>query len=288
MAFGLSTHLVHGEQLTRDHLARIAAHGFDLVELFATRTHIDYHDAGAIRAVAGWLRETGLTAWSIHAPITDGCLNGNWGRTFSNASKRAAVRDEAVRETLAAVEMARHVGARVLVLHLGIPEGQEIPADDNDAGAVRQTLEPIAAACDDAGVQLAIEVIPNALATADAVLNWLRSDLELGRTGACLDVGHAHLTGGAPEAADLLSGDIVTTHIHDNRGRADEHLVPFEGTVDWPATLFGLVKAGYEGPLMFELPDHGDVDRTLSRAVAARQRLRTILDDLAAPFPFEQ
>lgn len=287
MTFGLSTHLFHGHRLTREHLATIAAHGFGLVEIFATRTHVDYHDPAAVETLQAWLAQTGLTAWSVHAPITDGCVDGAWGRSFSNASKRAAVRDEAVTETLAALAMARVLGARALVLHLGIPDGQPIPADDNDAGAVRRVLEPIAAACGDAGVQLALEVIPNALATAPAVFDWLRSDLDLGRAGACLDVGHAHLTGGAPEAADLLSGDIVTTHIHDNRGRMDDHLVPFEGTVDWPATLFGLVKAGYEGPLMFELPDHGDAQRTIARAVSARQRLQTILDDLAMPFPFE-
>ena len=28
----------------RDHLVHIAAHGFEAVELFATRAHFDYHD----------------------------------------------------------------------------------------------------------------------------------------------------------------------------------------------------------------------------------------------------
>lgn len=284
--FGLSTHLFHGDRLTRDHLARIAGHGFDLVEIFATRTHVDYHDAEHVDEIRRWLDELRLEAWSVHAPITDGFTGGVWGRAYSNASKQAATRDEAVRETLAAVAAARTLGARVIVLHLGIPHGQPIPADDNDAGAVRRALAPIAAACDEAGVRLALEVIPNELATADAVLGWLQSDLELGRAGACLDVGHAHLTGGAPEAADTLSGDIITTHIHDNAGRSDDHLLPFKGTIDWPATLFGLVKAGYAGPLMFELPDHGDADRTLAGAVEARRRLETILDDLEESFPF--
>lgn len=287
MQFGLSTHLFHGERLGREHLARIAQHGFELVELFATRTHVDYHEPRHLADIKSWLDELGLKAWSVHAPITDGFTNGIWGRAYSTASKDASTRDEAVRETIAAIGAARTIGARVIVLHLGIPEGQPIPADDNDAASVRRALEPIAAACDDAGVQLALEVIPNALATADAVLEWLQSDLDLGRAGACLDVGHAHLTGGAPEAAETLSGDIITTHIHDNAGRSDDHLLPFAGTIDWTATLFGLVKTGYDGPLMFELPDHGDANRTLAGAVAAKRRMLDILDELTAPFPFE-
>ena len=45
MQFGLSTHVFHGERLTRRHLEAIAQHGFDAVELFATQTHFDYHDS---------------------------------------------------------------------------------------------------------------------------------------------------------------------------------------------------------------------------------------------------
>jgi hypothetical protein len=48
------------------------------------------------------------------------------------------------------------------------------------------------------------------------------------------------------------------------------------------------VKVGYAGPLMLELPDHGDAARTLAGAVAARARIQAILDELRAPFPFEE
>lgn len=286
MRFGLSTHLFHGDRLERRHLETIKESGFDLIEVFATRTHFDYHDAGRITEVRAWLEDLGMSAWSVHAPICDGFTNGVWGRAYSNASSNGSLRDEAIAETIAAVTAARELGASAIVLHLGIPEGQPIPANDNDAGSVRRSLEPIARAADEAGVQLTLEVIPNSLANAAALLQWLESDLELGTTAACLDIGHAHLTGGAPEAVELLSGYIVTTHVHDNRGRGDEHLVPFDGTVDWPATLLALSKIGYGGPLMFELPDHGDATRVLADTVRAQRRIQAILDDLTHPFAF--
>jgi sugar phosphate isomerase/epimerase len=286
MDFGISTHLFHGEALARPHLERIKANGFDRVEVFATRTHVDYGDEGAVTTLRGWLDDIGMAAWSVHAPICDGFRGGVWGRAYSNASTDAKVRDEAVAEILLSVGAARRLGAATLVLHLGLPVGQPIPANDNDRESVRRTLEPVAEACDAAGVRLALEVIPNALATADAVAAWLESDLDLGRTGACLDVGHAHMTGGAPEAAERLAGHLVTTHIHDNGGHSDDHLVPFDGTIDWPMTLLTLSKVGYRGPLIFEVPDHGDATRTLARAVSARQRIQAILDGIAAPFPF--
>jgi sugar phosphate isomerase/epimerase len=102
-----------------------------------------------------------------------------------------------------------------------------------------------------------------------------------------MDVGHAHLAGGAPEAIELLAGHLLTTHVHDNAGHSDDHLVPFAGTIDWPATAAALVKVGYAGPLMFELPDHGDVERTLDRAVGAARRLQAILSDLSQPLDFQ-
>ncbi len=287
MFFGLSTHLFHGMRLERRHLEQIAAHKFDWIEIFATRTHVDYGDARRVAEVRDWMTSLNLRAWSLHAPITSGFANGAWGHAYSTASPDATVRQEAIAETLTAVGAARDLGCTAIVLHLGIPDGQPVPPGDNDASAARRSLEPIAEACVAQGVQLAIEVIPNVLSTAPAILEWLDGDLDLGRAGACLDVGHANLTGGAAEAAELLSGHIITTHIHDNRGRTDEHLVPFDGNIDWPATLMALSKVGYGGPLMLELPDHGDAAATLGRAVAARARIQAILDDLAAPFGFE-
>ena len=288
MRFGISTHLFHGERLERRHFERIAERDLTIVELFATRTHLDYHDPGHVAAVAGHVRALGLTPWSVHAPICDSFVGGQWGRAYSNASPPAALRQEALDETIAAIGATRDLGCEVVVLHLGIPRGQPIPAGDNDAGAARRSLEPIAEACAAAGLDLALEVIPNDLSTAAALVEWLTGDLELGRTGVCLDVGHAHFTGGAPEAAELLSGHILTTHIHDNRGRSDDHLVPFDGTIDWPATLMALFKVGYTGPLVLELPDHGDAARVLERAGAARERIQAILDDLAEPFSFDE
>jgi len=284
--FGFSTHLFHGERLTERHLARMASHDFPLLEVFATRSHFNYHDSRSIAEVRSWIDTCGLTAWSVHAPICESFVGGVWGRAYSNASTDAGVRKEAVDETRAAVLAARDLGCSVVVVHLGLPRGQSIPFGDNDARALSRSLEPIAEACTNAGVRLALEVIPNDLAAPGALLDWLDGDLELGDAAVCLDVGHAHLLGGSIEAAEVLSGHVITTHIHDNAGASDDHLVPFAGTIDWPATMTALFKIGYSGPLMFELPDHGDADRVLQKAVAARGRLEAILKDLETPIEF--
>jgi sugar phosphate isomerase/epimerase len=287
MQFGLSTHLYHGDRLARRHFEAIAGHGFELVELFATRTHLDYGDSRHVAQVRDWMSGLGLAPRSMHLPISSGIAGGVWGRAFSTASPDSAARQEAVDEAVAALAVAAELGCATAVLHLGLPRGQTIPPGDNDAGAMRRGLEPIARAAGDVGVQLAIEVIPNDLSTPDALLDLLDGQLELGSAGVCLDVGHAHLLGGAPDAAEALSGHVITTHIHDNRGAEDDHLVPFAGTIDWPATLTALSKTGYTGPLIFEVADAGDPDDVLRRTVGARTRLQAILDELMAPIEFE-
>jgi sugar phosphate isomerase/epimerase len=288
MSFGLSTHLFHNERLDRKHLDAIAGAGFTAIEVFATRTHVDYHDRRRILEVGAWLRETGLEAISMHAPICDSFVGGAWGRAYSNASSRQPVRQEALDETLAALEAARHLGCRALVVHLGLPRGQSIPPDDNNATAARHSLEALAEAATAAGVRLALELIPNTLSTAAALEALFGGDLDLGDAGVCLDLGHAHIMGGVPEAAEILAGHIITTHVHDNDGKSDSHLVPGEGKIDWPAAMTELGKVGYSGPLIFEVADHGDAAGVLRRTVGARTRLQAILEDLAKPLDFTE
>jgi sugar phosphate isomerase/epimerase len=287
MRFGLSTHLFHHDRLSQAHLSAVAASGFDLVELFATRTHFDYHDARHVRDLARWLEAARVEAGSMHAPICEGITQGVWGRAYSNASPEAAVREEAVAETRRALDAAAALGCRHMVVHLGLPRGPRIPEGDNDQGAVLKSLEALAAASRDTGVGLALEVIPNDLSTPAALLALLQGDLDLSGAGLCFDFGHAHMLGDAAEAAERLAAHTLTTHLHDNHGREDSHLVPFAGSVDWEGTLAALVKGGYGGPLVFEVADLGDARATLDRTVGARARLQAILDSLRAPFPFE-
>jgi sugar phosphate isomerase/epimerase len=288
LTFGISTHLFHNLRLERHHLETLKSQGFDLVEIFATRTHFDYRDRGRVGELRGWLSDLGISVGSMHAPICDTFRNGAWGRPFSNASNVAVSRNEAIDETKAALEAARELGCQIVVLHLGLPRGQKIPPGDNDPGAMRKSLESLAVAAADAGVRLALEVIPNELSTPAGLVDLLSGDLDVGDTGICLDFGHAHMMSGTAEAAELLSGHVIATHVHDNDGRRDDHLVPFAGSIDWTATLMAMRKIGYSGPLVFEVADHGDPAGVLTRTIGARRRLQAILNDLATPMDFEQ
>jgi sugar phosphate isomerase/epimerase len=91
--------------------------------------------------------------------------------------------------------------------------------------------------------------------------------------GVCLDFGHAHLQGDVVDAIETLSGVLVATHVHDNQGRRDEHLAPFDGTIDWAGALVALQKIGYEGMMMLELASADPSAPALERARRSVRRL---------------
>jgi sugar phosphate isomerase/epimerase len=273
--FGLSTHLFHDHRLTRDHLALIARHGFDAVELFATRTHFDYRDDTAVTQLANWLRETRLELHSVHAPIAEAVRRGEMVVPYSTASADDARRAAAVEEAKAALAIAARIPFRCLVLRLGVPTRTNTPAGDNQPAAARRSLEEVADAARAAGVQVAVEVIPNAISTPGALVRLLEDDTDGLDAGICLDYGHAHLMGDVAEIIEELSGHLVTTHVHDNRKRADDHLPPFAGSIDWDVAMMETQKIGYEGVLMFEVADTGNPVDVLERCVKARGRLES-------------
>jgi sugar phosphate isomerase/epimerase len=281
--FGISTHLYHAQRLCRDHLLEIAAHGFDCIEVYATRTHFDYHNPAAVADLQQWLGEAGLTLRSIHAPTAEAFTGGRWSGSLSLASTDAAARAWAVRETEQALHIARRIPTAVLVTHLGVPRTQlrdaAIGANDSRTAA-RRSIEELVRIAEPLGVQIAVEVIPNELSRAGSLVHFVEEDVEglEGRpVGICLDFGHAHMDGDLIDAIETVSEHFVTTHVHDNRGRADDHLVPFEGTIDWAGALTTVQKVGYEGPFVFELAARGSTRETLARAQKARQRMERLL-----------
>ena len=255
----------------------IAAHGFDAVELFATRAHFDYHDEQAIARLAEWLSDTRLDLHSLHAPIFQGMRNGQWVGSFSNASGDATRRGAALAETRAALQVARRIPYRFLVVHLGMPSAQQLPPDDNRPDAARRSLEDIAVAAAEVGVRVTVEVIPNPLSGAAALVRLIEEQLDGLDVGICLDYGHAHLMGDLGEAIEAVSGYLWTTHVHDNGGQRDDHLVPFAGTIDWDAAITETQKIGYDDVLMLEVADTDDPVDVLRRSAKARERLEKIL-----------
>jgi sugar phosphate isomerase/epimerase len=275
--FGLSTHLYHNYRLSRDHLVEIGGQGFENVEVFATRTHFDYHNVAAIGDLQQWLGEAGLELHGVHAPIGESFEGGRWGPMLNLASPDADQRARALDEAARALQIARRIPFKVLVTHIGLPRTQPQAATDNSRDAARRSVEALRRLAEPLGVRLALEVIPNELSRAGSLVHFIDSVLEDSSVGICLDFGHAHMDGDLVDAIETVSGHLETTHVHDNRGRTDDHLLPFEGTIDWSAALTAVQKIGYDGTLLLEIAAHGSARETLQRARKARERMEKLL-----------
>lgn len=275
MQFGISTHLYHDRRLRREHLAEMASYGFEAIEVFATRSHFDYHDAAAIGQLAEWLKETGLRLHGIHAPIADSLgLGDTWGAVISNAVSDPAAREAAVRESEAAMQIARLIPTSVFVVHLGTPTVQ---GGENNRGAALRSIEEICRLAEPIGVRVAVEVLPNPLSDASSLVALLERDLDAPSAGICLDTGHAFLLGDVADAIETVAEHLITTHVHDNNGKRDEHLVPFDGHIDWSLTLMTLQKIGYDGTYLMELANTSTPATVLKSARASRERFEKLL-----------
>lgn len=274
--FGISTHLFHAQRLSRDHLLEIAAHGFECVEVYATRTHFDYHNPAAVADLQQWLADAGLQLGSVHAPTADSYIGGRWSGALSLASVDAETRAYTVSECEHALHIARRIPVAVFVAHLGVPRTQRMLHGDSRVGA-RRSVEELVRVAEPLGVQIALEVIPNELSRAGSIVHFIEEDFD--GVGICLDVGHAHIDGDVIDAIETVSEYLIATHLHDNAGRSDDHLLPFQGTIDWAGALLAVQKIGYDGPFMLEIVPKGSTTDTLARAQKARQRIEQIMAD---------
>ena len=163
-----------------------------------------------------------------------------------------------------------------------MPVAWEPPGvDENNRDAAIRSVEEIHGMAVAAGVKVALEIMGNALSTAPDLVEIIERSFDGADIGICMDVGHAHILGDTTEAIETTSEYLVTTHIHDNRQQSDDHLVPFQGNINWGATVMAFEKIGYDGVLMYEVRAAESPQAVLDRAVAARHRLEGLMADSA-------
>ena len=72
--------------------------------------------------------------------------------------------------------------------------------------------------------------------------------------GACWDFGHAKMMlADQPRQLRMLGKRLKATHVQDNNGKRDAHLIPFVGgNIEWEKIMPCLREIGYEGDFMLE------------------------------------
>src|SRR5882672_4040958 len=270
----LSTYLFVNRKLTAALVGEAARAEVSAIELFCSRGHFDYRSTDDARNLASWLAGNNLALHSIHSPITrDLHLGRESGVPLSISDPERLRRQEAVDEIKRALDLVEQVPFRYCVQHVARP--RDIP-DQRRWDAVFSSLELLSLFAKQRGVTLALENTPGEMATPTNLKNFLEQT-RLTNVKLCFDTGHAHLEGGVVASLEAIRDLDVTTHVHDNRGERDDHLLPYEGTIDWNATLAALPS---DVPFVLELKEPaaavGSAD--LQAFAGTLQGMRTVFD----------
>ncbi len=218
-------------------------------------THVELYPKWAnnpdARAIRRQVADASLEVWSAHGP---------WGvETWSGGRVDLATPDDderrdAVSDIRQAIEWLAAAGGRCLVVHPGVLSD---PADfDRRRVALVQSLielAPVAAACN---IFVCVENLPRGSFpgsfTADNA--GIVREVAASHVSLCLDTGHANIMADVASEARAAGDLLRTTHVHDNDGQRDSHLLPGLGTIRWPEFSAALAEIGYAGAIMIECP----------------------------------
>ncbi len=197
------------------------------------------------------LNQMGLICNQAHAPFDFKLINGEI--SLSNLHYCEVVRS---------IEAASIMGAEQIVVH------PLTPADDRSVLDVNvdyyKSLEPY---CEKFGIRIAVENLPcprydnleagiigHKFGRAEDIYALIKK-LNSPWFVCCIDVGHAAITGIAPEKliGDLDNSLLQALHIHDNDCQSDLHLLPYLGKLDWDNIAQSLADIQYQGDLTFEV-----------------------------------
>lgn len=84
-------------------------------------------------------------------------------------------------------------------------------------------------------------------------IDYVLENIQSKNVGFCFDSGHFHAHFKDKFNWDLVKNRIFAVHLHDNFGMEDEHLNPFDGTVNWEMVIEKLSEANYDGPITLEI-----------------------------------
>jgi sugar phosphate isomerase/epimerase len=267
----LSTYLFADQPLTPNLLANIAAAGIPAIEIYCAPFHFNYRAPNTVRELADWLGEHRMQVHALHSPMERDLLPGKResGAPISISDPERVRRIDAVDEVKRALEVAESIPFRFLIQHL---DSGRRAADQRRFDAAFNSLEHLVVFAKQRGVVIALENTPGELTSPSSLRHFI-VDTRLHDLRMCFDIGHAHIEDGVETSFETMRERVVTTNVHDNHGEKDEHLLPFEGTIDWEAALEALARAPQALPIVLEPRELAANSPSLEQMTAVFDRL---------------
>lgn len=185
--------------------------------------------------------KVGITIWSVHLPF---------GGPFDISQMNDTLRQKAVELNMNDMILsAKTVSPQKFVIH---PSAEPIADEERAAriNASKKSLQQLAAKAKELNIPLLVENLPRTCLgnTSSELLKIING---IDNTAICFDVNHL-LIESQTTFIENTKGKIQSTHMSDYDYKDERHWLPGEGMIDWTELLSTLVKAGYEGPFIYE------------------------------------
>lgn len=259
-----------------DSIRRLKAVGFDAIDL-------NLSDAGkaffrlADRDWKAWMERVAELTHTLNLPVSQS--HAPFYNALEPESPKAAVWEPLIKRAIEASGMA---GVPWIVMHPGTYPDDSVDFKESKRRCYEYFM-PYLEQAEKVGCGIAIENMaddfcapyrrPGTVYCATYVeLCELVDSFHVPNVGICWDFGHANLMRiNQRQALREMGARLKATHVADNAGGFDEHILPFQGMIDWRSILPVLGEIGYAGDLTYEI--HNSTSRVPDELVDATAAL---------------
>lgn len=196
------------------------------------------------------LDEIGLECNQAHAPFSL-----PYGAKFDVSEKKYL-------QLVHSIESASILGAKNIIVH-----SITVPEDVDFMKYNIKYYKSLVPYCEKFGINVAVENLFRGDAKrkcyigklgSPAKLNAIIEEINSPYIVACVDIGHASLTGYEPEKfIEKMNPDFLKAlHVQDTDYLSDTHTLPYLGKLDWEKIMLSLKNIGYKGDFTFELTNY--------------------------------
>jgi len=178
-------------------------------------------------------RAAGLFVENVHTPFS--AINNLWSDTIEG--------NELTEHLLQCVTDCAEFEIPTMVMHLS--SGDE-PPPFNALGLDR--VKRIVEKAERKNVNIALENLRRT-----EYLHYALENIHSTRLGFCYDSGHHHCRTPGDELPQKYGSRLMALHLHDNDSTDDQHLLPFDSTINWQATMQRIKATGYKGAITLEV-----------------------------------
>lgn len=221
-------------------LPLISQAGFRFISLSGDREHSGYHKRRRRIEIKRLLSKYHLKIASIHAPYKEN--DGDLSVLDKEKHK------EFIRNIKTAIDAARDFKVEIVDLHLNARfKGR---TTKERIGRVREAMEELSNYALLKEVKLSCENLPER--NSYPIFETILKEFNYPHIGVCYDISHAHIARKDLSILERYRDRLFSIHISDDLSRNDDHLLPYDGEVDWKGFKRAFKTLSFKGVFMIE------------------------------------